>query len=172
MIERGPKTRERPSPGLLLLAALLSLGAAVIHVAVAPEHLAEFWAFGAFFTGAGVVQAALAVAMLAVPARRLLAAALVGTLGVLGLWVVSRTAGVPIGPHPWVPEAIGMTDIACTLMEVIEVAVLAVLVVRRPRPRRQTVVRFALKAVPSLLLAGALTAVGTAGAVTTMPAAF
>jgi hypothetical protein len=53
-----------------------------------------------------------------------------------------------------------------------EVAVLLGLALRRPRARRRTPVRLALAVVRSFLLVGALTATGTAGAVTAMPAAF
>src|ERR1700738_587458 len=53
-------------------AAALTVGAAAIHLAVAPEHLAEFPLYGTFFIFLGVVQAGLAVAVLVGPSRGVL----------------------------------------------------------------------------------------------------
>jgi hypothetical protein len=57
---------------------------------------------------------------------------LVGLAAVIGLWLASRTIGLPVGPEPWTPEAVGTADIVCTALEAVVVALL-VLAARRPR---------------------------------------
>ena len=91
--------------------AVISLGAAAIHFAVAPEHLAEGWAFGLFFAGLGWFQALWAVAYLVRPALGLRWLAIAANLATVVLWAWSRTLGLPIGPHPGMPEAVGAPDV-------------------------------------------------------------
>ena len=83
------------SLALLMSAALLTLGAASIHFAVASEHLAEYVPYGVFFVGLGIVQVGLAAAIVVVPSRRLFAIAAAGTGMVMGIWLLSRTVGMP-----------------------------------------------------------------------------
>jgi uncharacterized membrane protein HdeD (DUF308 family) len=61
-ITRMRAGREDRSPSLLASAALLTLGAAAIHFAVAPEHFEIYFPYGVFFIGLGLAQVALAVA--------------------------------------------------------------------------------------------------------------
>jgi len=127
-------TSQRPGPALLFGAALLTAGPAAIHFAVAPMHFQEYVPFGLFFVAAGALQLAAAAAMLARPSRRLFLAAGAGTLGIVALYLLSRTAGVPAGPHPDRPEMVGFADIACTTMELVSLPLFAVAAFRRPRP--------------------------------------
>src|SRR5215470_14829223 len=136
---RTPEVGRRPYP-----TALLILGAAAIHFSVAPTHFQEYLPFGLFFVGAGIAQVALAGAILTVPTRRLFLAGAAGTLGLIGLWFVSRTIGVPIGPHPGKPEAIGFPDIICVALEVVFTLMLVRLAFRRPKSRPRGPVRVAL----------------------------
>ena len=165
-------TPERPGPALLFGAALLTAGPAAIHFAVAPVHFEEYGPFGLFFVTVGALQLAAAAAMLFRPSRRLFLVAAAGTAGLIGLYLVSRTVGVPVGPHPWRPEMVGFPDIACTAMELVALPLFAVAAFRRPRPRRRHPVRVALAAAPATLLAVALTYVGTGTASAGMPAAY
>jgi hypothetical protein len=74
-----------------------------MHLWVVPEHLEEWWGYGAFFL-------VLAVAI---------------------LWLVTRTTGIPLlGPHAGEVEGVGVLDLACTLAEVGVVATLGVLAMR------------------------------------------
>ena len=41
-----------------------------------------------------------------------------GNAAVLGVWALSRTAGVPIGPARWTPEPVGVFDMASAVFEV------------------------------------------------------
>jgi FtsP/CotA-like multicopper oxidase with cupredoxin domain len=165
-------SQQRPGPALLFGAALLTAGPAAIHFAVAPMHFQEWVPFGLFFVAVGAVQLAAAAAMLLQPSRRLFLAAGAGTLGVIALYLVSRTTGVPAGPFPWRPETVGFPDVACTAMEVVSLPLFAVAAFRRPRPRRRHPVRVVLAAAPATLLAVALTYVGTGTAGASMPVAY
>jgi FtsP/CotA-like multicopper oxidase with cupredoxin domain len=165
-------TARRPGPALLFGAALLTAGPAAIHLAVAPMHFQEWVPFGLFFVAAGALQLAAAAAMLLRPSRRLFLAAGAGTLGVIALYLVSRTTGVPVGPLPWRPEMVGVPDVACTAMEVVSLPLFAIAAFRRPRARRRHPVRVALAAAPATLLTIALTYVGTGTAAAGMPVAY
>jgi FtsP/CotA-like multicopper oxidase with cupredoxin domain len=152
-------------------AALLTLGAAAIHFAVTPEHFSEYVPYGVFFVLVGGAQVALAIGLMVVPSRRLYLAGLVGTLAVLGVWLMSRTVGLPIAPEPWRPETITFTDFAASLMEAISVLLFALRLRRRP-PRRRGRVRTTLTILPAALFAPLLALAGVGGALSPMPAAF
>jgi FtsP/CotA-like multicopper oxidase with cupredoxin domain len=153
-------------------AALLILGAAAIHFAVVPEHLQEYLPFGVFFIVAGALQTVLAAAILAWPSRRLFLAALGVSAGLVALWLLSRTAGLPIGPHPGQPEDVGIPDLMCIALEALAVLVLLVLAVRTPHLRKPRPVRSALGTAPVVLAVGLLTFVGVGAAADAMPVAF
>lgn len=105
--------------------AVLSLGAAAIHFAVMPEHFAEWWAFGLFFATIGWFEALWAVGYAARPTSRAAVLGLVVNAGTVLLWAASRTTGLPIGPEPWIAEAIGVPDVVATSLEVLLVLGLA-----------------------------------------------
>jgi FtsP/CotA-like multicopper oxidase with cupredoxin domain len=167
-----PRFRGGPGPALLFGAALLTAGPAAIHFAVAPMHFQEYVPFGVFFVAAGALQLAAAAAMLLRPSRRLFLASGAGTIGVIALYLLSRTAGVPVGPHPGRPEMVGIPDVTCTAMELVSLPLFALAAFRRPRPRRRHPVRIVLAAAPATLLAAALTYVGTGTAAAGMPVAY
>ena len=161
------ETRTEPEPASSasverMLLALLSLAAAVIHVAVLGEHFAEFFAFGVFFAVVAWLQAAWAVRILVASSRRPLWAAVVGNVVVVAVWVMSRTTGLPIGPEPWVPEPAAFLDVFATILELVLAAGAAVLLVQRG----QAVLvagRAAVAVVVGVgLLLGALTTIGIA----------
>ena len=106
------------SPGSMLIkiAGLLSITAAFIHSYVIPEHLSEWWGYGAFFIAAIVLQALYGIVVLMQPwrfdkdgTRRISSAdyerplyllGIFGNLAVMGLYVVTRTVGIPLfGPE-------------------------------------------------------------------------
>jgi hypothetical protein len=98
----------------LLVGALMA--SAAIHVAVIPEHLTEWPAAGLFFNVLSAAELAIAGLLLAHVRRTVLLAAAAISLGPLVLWLYSRTAGMPFGPDPGVPESIGVPDcLACAL---------------------------------------------------------
>jgi hypothetical protein len=113
-------------------AAALSFLAGAIHIAALPGHLDESLLFAGFFLLSGAFQVATGFALRTRASRGLWVAVLAANAGVVGLWVLSRTTGVPVGPRPWIPERIGPLDAAATLCE-IALVVLAALTLRRGR---------------------------------------
>jgi len=94
--------------------AVCCLVAAAIHLAVFPDHATEWWAYGAFFAGCAVWQTVLGLLLWSGPRPRwLLLAGLASLLAVLVLYVLSRTNGVPLGPHAGRPEPAGALDLIC-----------------------------------------------------------
>jgi hypothetical protein len=129
---------------LVRLAAALSLAAAALHAALVQQHLQEWWGYGLFFVVASVAQGGYGLLLFALPARPrwdaaqwrawrrgLYAAGMVGNLAVIGLYVVTRTVGIPwFGPAAGEVEAIGDLDLATKGAELLTVACLALLTYR------------------------------------------
>jgi hypothetical protein len=123
-------------------AGAASLLAAAGHGLAAPLHAQEWWAHALFFLAAAVLQAVWGLALLTdainprdagpswVPLRRaFLAAGIVGNLASIGLYAVSRTVGVGVGPEPG-PEALDALGLATKAAEAATVALLAALLAR------------------------------------------
>jgi len=88
--------------------------AAAVHLYITPEHLREWWLYGGFFLAVTVAQAVLAVLLLRGPGIWVVLLAVWGTVCLIGIYVVSRTAGLPITPpggghgiHSHAPGALG-----------------------------------------------------------------
>lgn len=118
----APQDGDRSRSPWDLALAVSSLAAAAIHFAVTGDHFAEHIAFGLFFVIVGWGQALWALGLLLAPRRWLILAALIGNAVVVATWVLSRTVGVPIGPEPWTPEAVGIADLVSTVLELAIVA--------------------------------------------------
>lgn len=101
----------------LWVAAVTSILAGLIHYAVVPEHLTEWWVYAAFFCLLGAFELVWAALVLTGGERPLLMAGLVVNVLVLALWTVTRTSGLPFGPFAWQPEEIGIPDVACCIAE-------------------------------------------------------
>ncbi|MGH9030863.1 MAG: hypothetical protein ACRDZV_01935 [Acidimicrobiia bacterium] len=95
----------------------ISLGAGGIHFAMIGPHYDEWWASGIFFAALAWFQVAWAVGMVVRPSRALLAGGALVNAGAVGVWAVSRTWGVPVGPHAGVAEAASFVDILATAFE-------------------------------------------------------
>jgi len=162
----------RYSPVGLAGAALLTAGAAFIHLAVVPEHLDEYPLFGVFFLVVGLVQLAAALAVALTPNRPRLLAVAAGTLALVAVWVGSRTVGLPVGPEPWEPEPVGVPDVLCEALQLMSLAVLGGLIARGPRVRVGHPARTALAAAPIALLVAAATFAGAGAGLSGMPEAF
>lgn len=162
----------RYSPVGLLATAVLTFGAGAVHLAVMPEHLVEYVPFGLFFLVVAVVQIAVAPTLLVRPSRRLAVGVALGSVALVGLWLVSRTTGLPVGPEPWRPEEVGVPDVTCVLLEIVGAIVALALAIRGRRPRRRRPVRTPLSAAPVVLLATMVAFVGVGTGVSGMPMAF
>lgn len=146
-----PVSRKRALASCL---AILALGASVIHFAVAGEHYDEYWLFGLFMLATGWLQLLWAFAAVTRPSRALwwLGGAL--NLGIIAVYVVTRTVGDVVGPTPTDVEPVGFGDAACTAAEAILVLGCAWLLASR-RDRATTRSRF----VATCLVVGAAASV-------------
>lgn len=114
-------------------AAALSLVAALAHLWVAPGHFEVWWGYGTFFLAAACAQGLLAVALMRWPGRAIPLAGVLGNLAVVALYVVTRTSGVPFGPHATRAEEAGVLDMATTAVELATVVFLLSLLGGRAR---------------------------------------
>jgi hypothetical protein len=167
-IPAGPDDRRR-----FLVAMVVSAGA--IHAAVVPEHFAEWTAAGIFFVLLALSELAVAVALLRrVNLRASLLATVVVSVGPIGIWLYSRSVGLPFGPDPGTTEPLGIADCAASILE-LGAVLLAVFLLRSrnrsSRPagsaHRAALVLVAVAAVATVGVAATgittLTVVGTAG---------
>jgi hypothetical protein len=125
--------RTAPRVAAPAAAAALSLAVAWVHLAYVASHLRQWWAYGAFFLAAGVGQALFAPLVLRRPAPWVAAIGIAGNLAIVGMYVLSRTTGPPLGPHAHVPEPAGPIDLATTGAEIALVGVLLTLLGARSR---------------------------------------
>jgi hypothetical protein len=86
---RTPSVEARGAGALLGVAGL-------VHVVVTPEHVDEWAPAGVFFAVVAIAQLWLAQALWRGTARRVLPAAMLSTAGLVALYVVSRTVGLPL----------------------------------------------------------------------------
>jgi hypothetical protein len=107
-----------------LSAAVLSLAAGWIHFAYVSSHWRDWWAYGAFFLATGVFQALFAPAILRWPNAWTALVGIAGNLGIVGMYVMSRTTGIPMGPHDGVVENATPIDLGCTAAEIVLIGVL------------------------------------------------
>jgi hypothetical protein len=165
----GEEVRTRPStarPYILGGLAALSVGAAAIHFAVVFEHFAEYTLYGVFFLAIAWAQLIWPTVLMLRPSRLWLWLGIAGNAIVLGVYVASRTVGLPFGPDLHHAESVGALDIvSCVLQFALIVGCAALLwrpsLMDRPMPRRGAVASVAgLVAVPALVIA-ATTAVMT-----------
>jgi hypothetical protein len=116
---RGRLVRSDRRSDLVWVMGASLLGAALIHLAVVPEHLTEWPLAGVFFVFLALAELG-AAGVIAVN-RSTVVLVCVGLLSAitLALWAYSRTRGLPFGPEAGVPEAIGFADIASVVLELI-----------------------------------------------------
>ena len=126
----------------------LSWGAGIIHVQATAWHVHEYAPFAALFVLLAASQFAWGIAVYRRPEPRFLRAGIALSLGVVAIWVASRTVGLPVGPERWSPEPVSAADAICTADE----AVLALLAWLQLRPRRPTIVRTGAVAVGLLMI--------------------
>jgi len=126
------RLRARRSVHALRLVAGAGAASAGIHLAVVPSHWAAAEVYGVFFLVAGACQLAYSVLVLIRPLRALVAVNLAGNLGLVLLWLQTRTAGIPLGPDAGVREPVGVLDLASVACELVVVLAGARLLLRRP----------------------------------------
>ncbi|NUR06137.1 MAG: hypothetical protein HOQ45_03910, partial [Nocardioidaceae bacterium] len=148
---------------LQVLVAAGLLGAAAVHLAVLPAHLADWGAAGVFLVLAVLAQAGTAALLLWGGDQRVGAvaapiAAIVVSAGPLLVWLWSRTVGLSFGPQAGTSERVGTADVSACVLELL-VIVLALLLLspRRAgaeRPTSPAGLRFAVVAVLAVAALG------------------
>lgn len=142
--------------GLAWVAALIHIQAAIEHRGVSTLHFVLFLALATaqFLWPAAVYRRA---------TRGLLWAGAVVSGAAAAVWLISRTAGLPIGPTPGVPEPIGEFDVVATVDELL-LAILVALQLRRVPSDSGRRVLFTAAKVGALVMIGvsSLTLVGGA----------
>jgi hypothetical protein len=133
----GVTSRLRTSPALLAAVGLYA--AATGHVAAALVHLSHGWSITAFFLVAAAVQVAAAGRIgRGTAAAGLVVAVLLGTLGLVLLYVASRTVNLPFGGvhtvHNDRPEDPDLLGTAVVLAELVTLATAPALL---PEPLRR-----------------------------------
>jgi hypothetical protein len=113
-----PNPVDRLAKDVRLLLAGALVGAALIHLAVVPEHLEEWPTAGRFFVALTAMEIAVAVLLLIRPGRLVLLLTAAISVAPLTAWLWSRTLGLPFGPEPGVAEAVGVPDVIACVLEV------------------------------------------------------
>ncbi len=155
------------------LAVALTIGAAMIHVWAMPEHFEEWWFYGVLFLLVALLQGFYGVALWLWGGRTVFILGMGGNLAVVVFYLVTRTMGVPFGPHAGEVEAVGGLDLAATMFEVALIVTLTLLYRRgTPVPVREAEVTLAeggeaaaLSRRDFLRVTGAVGAFGASGAV-------
>ena len=124
--------------------ALVSGGA---HGLVTQDHFQEWWGYGVFFLATAICLIGFGLALITDAIdprymqgdvhrlRRLMyAGGALGIVGILGLYVLTRTVGIPIGPGSGSVESVAGIDLVAKVTELLAVAGLVVLLIKtRPR---------------------------------------
>jgi hypothetical protein len=125
-----PGRRPSTDHGTLVLAAALFCAAA-IHGAVIPEHLDHWAAAAAFFLVLALAELAVGLVLLRGGRAFDLRAVVAVSIVPLGVWLWSRTLGLPFGPNAGLPEAVGLADTAACVLELAAVLIAAALLPRK-----------------------------------------
>ncbi len=121
----------------LVRAMGLSAGAGLIHLMITPEHLEHWIGYGLFFLAAAAAQLIYPVLLIRQPGRGWLLAGIVGNGLIIGLYLVTRTIGIPFfGPDAWRVEPIGRVDVVSKLAEVALIVSLIALLRSHPAAER------------------------------------
>ena len=99
------------------MASSLSLGAGLVHVYVTPVHWFTWWGYGLFFLVCGIGQLLYAGAVVRWPNAGVLWLGIAGNLAIVGVYLVSRTNGIPSGPSAGHIERVGVGDFITTAGE-------------------------------------------------------
>jgi hypothetical protein len=116
------------------------------HGLVTQQHFQEWWGYGVFFLATAICLIGFGLALITdaidpryMPGdvnriRRLMyAVGTVGIVGVLALYVITRTSGIPLGPGSGSVESVGVIDLVAKATELMAVVGLAVLLVKTRR---------------------------------------
>ena len=144
-------TRRQPRSLTVDVAIVCSAFGALAHFVATPSHYTWWPAAGVFFVVLGIAQSACAVALLrAVRAPWFVLAGIWGTVGVILVYVASRTVGLPMEPPVpfhggrWVPgrsvvpngaKYVGPLDIVTLAAEILVVITLLTMLPKAAKDR-------------------------------------
>ena len=103
-------------------------------VLVTPSHWDVWWGYGTFFLLIGIGQALYAPAVVRWPTPGVLWFGIAGNLAIVGIYLLSRTNGIPWGPHAGRADTVGIGDFLTTAGEFVLVGMLVAAL--GPRARR------------------------------------
>lgn len=127
------------APEIVLMVVALSVAAGVIHAVAMLTHFREWWVYGVFFLAVTCAQFAWAAWLYRHPADRCtLVYGAAACLAITGVWVVTRTVGLPLGPEAGHPERVGGIDVMASLDQLIIAGLVAASVVPGGRLARRT----------------------------------
>jgi hypothetical protein len=120
-----------------------------VHGLITQEHFTEWWGYGVFFLVAAICLIGFGLALMTdaidpryTPGdvqrlRRIMyLAGIAGNIGLLTLYTLTRTAGIPFGPGAGTVETVAGPDAIANLAEATAVVALIVLLwMARPHPR-------------------------------------
>ena len=157
--------QDRNPARVLSVIAMASIAAGAINIAAAATVGRSNAQNLAFFTVIGAAQLAWGAVALARAPRWWLALGAVGNLIVVATWVVSRTAGLPVGPEAGITLPVHFPDSLATALEVAVVAGAAALLARgqgmaRSAARSPGVTAAAAVVAGALALGGVLSQAG------------
>jgi len=118
------------------------------HGLVTQQHFQEWWGYGVFFLATAICLIAYGLALITdaidpryMPGdvnrirRFMYAVGAIGIVSILGLYLVTRTIGIPLGPGSGSVESVGVIDLVAKATEALAVAGLVVLLVKTRRGR-------------------------------------
>jgi hypothetical protein len=117
------------------------------HGLVTQQHFQEWWGYGVFFLATAICLVGFGLALITdaidpryMPGdvnrirRFMYAVGAIGIVMILGLYLLTRTTGIPLGPGSGSVESVGAIDVLAKSAEVLAVMGLVVLYVKtRPR---------------------------------------
>lgn len=136
---------------LFCWAALFTIGAVVIHCIGVLKQSPQSGLLIALLLGFTIVQAIVAIAVVAFPTRRLLLAAAVVNGGGVLFWIIAHAVGLPDGFSVWRPETLGAPELYLPVMEGVS-AFFFLCLFGRTWSTAPRVWRITLAALPSLFL--------------------
>jgi hypothetical protein len=127
----------------LFVAASLSLGAGLVHLEVTDDHWVVWWGYGLFFLLTGIGQVLYAAAVVKWPRAAVLWIGIVGNLAIVGMYLITRTNGIPAGPGAGHIERAGSGDFVTTVGEFVLAGMLIAALGPRVRSWAMTVLALA-----------------------------
>lgn len=141
-------------------AALLLAGAGALHLGGVLQQVPRSAILSVGLASCGLVQIALALALVAIPARRTAMFAVGISAAILLVWPIAHSSGLAIGLTVWRPEALSIADLLLPSLEFVSLGLLATVVLQRAALLRRRRMRTGVALVSAMFTTTMLTAVG------------